>query len=169
MSLETRLDIVEGRIEGIFTWIRENPRPVLLAIGVFFISGASIAALSEYRTRAQELSQSDLGKVEMDFARAMGAVPGALAFMEPANPEQGERAREIALEGFKVVIAEHAGTRAAELGSIRAAEIEVDLARGEDAELRLVRLTGQLDEDDALRAVAPVSYTHLTLPTICSV
>ena len=153
-DLQARLEQVEGQAEGVFDWVRDNPRPVLLAIVVFVVGGSLIAGGYEFRVRAQLESQQELGRIESEFARAMGATPGAALFPEPANPEQGQRAREAALAGFAGVIDENSGSRAAEWAMLRVAEIQLDLGRGEVAVAQLDELADALAENDALRGVA---------------
>ncbi|NRA02969.1 MAG: hypothetical protein HRU00_10250 [Myxococcales bacterium] len=153
-SLPERIEGIEGQAEGLFGWIGDNPRPVLLAIAAFVVVGALIAGGYELWLGAQLESQQELGRIESEFARAMGAPPGALVFVEPANPDQGRRARESALGGLEGLIEQRAGSRAAELASLRAAEIELDLGRGDAVVARLDELTSELAEDDPLRGVA---------------
>lgn len=153
-GLEARLEGIEGSAEGVFGWIQDHPRPVLLAIAAFVLGGGLIAGGYELRRSAQEESYEELGRVESEFARAMGVAPGTSSVAEPANPEQGRRARESALSGLALVIESGPGTRAAELAQLRAAGIEVDLGRPDEAAARLAGLSDALDEDDALRGAA---------------
>jgi len=134
---EARAEGLEGRIEDVFEWAAAHSREVVIGIVSFLVIGGGIAAGWEWNRRAAEDAQLQLAETELAYSQAMGAGPRSIFPAEPANPDQGVRAREAALAGFEAVAREHEGSLAAELAGIRAAEIEIELGRAEAAEQRL--------------------------------
>ena len=151
---EARTEGLEGRIEDVFEWATAHARAVVIAIVSSLVIGGGIAAGWELARRAAEDAQRQLAEVELAYNQAMGAGPRTVFPAEPANPDQGVRAREGALAGFEAVAREHEGSVAAELAGIRAAEIEIELGRAEAAEQRLQRFSDAAGRDTLTRGVA---------------
>lgn len=152
----------EARLQAGFEWLASRPREVLGALLVLVISGAVGALAYEWVTRAESDAQEALARAERNLARALGGNTRAVLIPEPANAEQALAIRLEALESLVALIDEHGGTRAAELGSLRAAELEIDVKRHDSAEARLRRLVADLDTGDPLRAMALrlLAYVH---------
>lgn len=151
---EARAEGLEGRIEDVFEWATAHSRGVVIGIVSFLVIGGGIAAGWELNRRAAENAQRQLADVELAYNQAMGAGPRTVFPAEPANPEQGVRAREAALAGFEAVAREHEGSVAAELAGIRAAELEIELGRAVAAERRLQLLSDAAGRDALTRGVA---------------
>ncbi len=151
---EARAEGLEGRIEDVFEWATAHSRGVVIGIVSFLVIGGGIASAWELARRAAEDAQRQLAEVELAYNQAMGAGPRTVFPAEPANPDQGVRARESALAGFEAVGLEHEGSVAAELAGIRAAEIEIELGRVEAAEQRLQRFSDAVGLDTLPRGVA---------------
>ncbi len=151
---EARTEGFEGRIEDVFEWMTVHARGVVIGIVSFLVIGGGIAVRWELNRRAAEDAQRQLADVELAYNRAMGAGPRTVFPVEPANPDQGVRAREAALAEFELVAREHEGSVAAELAGIRAAEIEIELGRAGAAEQRLQRLSEAAGRDTLTRGVA---------------
>ncbi len=151
---EARAEGFEGRIEDVFEWITAHALQVVIGVIAFLAIGGSLAGAWEWSKRGAEAAQRQLAEAEIVYNQSMGAVPRAIFPPEPANPDQGVRAREAALEAFEAVAREHGGTVAAELAQVRAAEMELDLGRAAAAEQRLDALGESLDRDALVRGVA---------------
>jgi tetratricopeptide (TPR) repeat protein len=161
-----KLEGFEARLQSGFEWISAHPREVLTALGAALLAGLLVAGAWEWSQRREALGHEALGNVERQFIQAMGGdLRGDPIPTEPANSEQARNAREQALAGFTAVIAEHSGSRAAELAAVRAAEMEIDLGRTLDAVRQLEARLVELAPDDPLRAVALrlLAYAHETL------
>ena len=151
---EARASGFDAKMEAGFAWVAEHLRMVLIVLGVLLLAGVSVAISYEIRTSSENEAQLALALVEAGFARAMGSSVSDALVVEPANEAQATRGREEALGRFEAVVLDHRGTRAAQLAQLRAAEMEVDLARWRDAEARLGQLAGGVSGDDILRAMA---------------
>ncbi len=151
---EARAKGFDVKLEEAFDWLGENIRMVLAGLGVVLVMGAVAAGIYEFRSRQEGKAQFALAQVEVGFVRAMGSASQDFLVSEPANAEQALKGRQEALGRFDAVVLEFRGSRAAQVASVRAAEMEVGLERWPDAEQRLTRLSEKLGADDALRAVA---------------
>lgn len=151
---EARAEGFEGRIEDAFEWAADHAREVVIGIVAFLVVGGSIAGALEWNRRSAEAAQRQLAEAEVAFSVAMGAPPRTVFPSEPANPDQARRAREAALASFDEVAAQRAGSVAAQLAGIRAAEMEIELGRADAAEQRLAALADSLDSDAFTRGVA---------------
>lgn len=144
----------QASLERGFEWVNANARIVLVALGAFVVLGGLAAGIFEY-TRVRGTGALDaLATVERAFAQRMGASGGVVLIPEPANAEQAAKAREEALAGFAEVARLHAGSVAAQVAEIRAAELEIDLGRLDAARDRLRALGAGLAQDDPRRGVA---------------
>ncbi len=151
---EARAEGFEGLIEDVFEWITAHAREVITGVGAFLIVGGTAAGFWEWSRRQAAAAQAELATVEIAYNLAMGSSPRTVFTAEPANADRALRAREAALAGFQGVSDEHPGSVAAAIGQIRAAEMEVELDRGDAAQARLDALAAELDRDELMRGVA---------------
>jgi tetratricopeptide (TPR) repeat protein len=151
---EARAQGFDAKIEAAFDWLSARSRYVFGVLGTLLVAGAAVAGLYELNKNRQDAAELALAQVEYGFSVAMGSPIDEFLVSEPFNEEQARRAREEALAHFEAVVLDHRRTRAAQVASVRAAEMEVDLGRWSDAEARLGKLAAQLSRRDALRAVA---------------
>jgi tetratricopeptide (TPR) repeat protein len=144
----------EARLEDGFEWLEDNSRlVVILVIGAIAVGAASAGAYEWVERRALG-AQDALSRVERTYFESMGSEPGAFYVTEPANLERGRESREAALVGYELVMVDHAGSVAAEIAWLRAAEVEVDLGQLEAAETRLAQAPEVLSSGGALLATA---------------
>jgi len=140
------LEELEGAADRLGDWLEENLRIVIAAVvGVLVLAGAGAWILSARESSAKEASAA-LAKVRADYLSAMGASPGALDVPELANPQA---AAEISSEyrgRFDEVSERYAGTVAATLAAIEAAELA---RRAEGVEASLARLEQALESAPA--------------------
>lgn len=151
---ESRLEGFEARIQDAFAWANDHGREILIAIVAFLVVGGGVAGVYEWRKRAQADAQTELARIEARFTQAMGASSEELFIAEPANADQAKAARETAIRELDAFASERAGSAAAALAGIRAAELQIDLGLVDDAGARLDALVAGLSADDPRRAVA---------------
>ncbi len=151
---EAPLSGFDARLHQGFSWIQENAVSLGIGFGALLLLGVIIVSIVEYRDGSEAAAQTALINIELDFAQAMGAPPGAAIIEEPANEEIAKRSRETAISELDALIEEHSGSEAAIIAAIRAAEFEVDLGEAEAADARLAAVASQLADDDPRRAVA---------------
>jgi tetratricopeptide (TPR) repeat protein len=149
-----RLHGFEARLESVFAWLTESAREVTIAIVAFLVIGAGSAGLYEYWQHQERAAHTALAAVERQFIADGGIPAGDRLGSAGADSERVRTARENALANLEAMIEEHAGTNAAVVASIRAAEMEMDLDQLEAANTRLTALLEDLAEDDGLRGVA---------------
>lgn len=104
-------------------WVGENPIPVLLVLGALLAVAAGIGG-ARYLSRAsaQEASAA-FAVVQQSYLEAMGAQPGSLEVVEPANPEAARTVRLDHIERFLQVASEHEGTTGAVEARLEAADL----------------------------------------------
>jgi tetratricopeptide (TPR) repeat protein len=151
---ETRLAGFEARLQDGFAWANDHGREIVIAIVVFLVVGGAVAGVYEWRKRDQAAAQTELARIEARFAKAMGSNAEELFISEPANADQAKTAREAAIGELDAFAAAHGSAAAADLALIRAAELEVDLGKLDEAGARLDALVAELPADDPRRAVA---------------
>ncbi len=144
----------QATLERAFDWVNRNARAVLWALGLFIVIGGAAAAVFEYTRMRSARAASALSVVEAIYAREMGASPTTPLIPEPANPEHAARARADAIAGLEEVSRGYPGTLAAYMAEIRAAELEVDLVRLQDARDRLQALIASLEPGAAEKGIA---------------
>jgi tetratricopeptide (TPR) repeat protein len=144
----------EARLQAGFEWLGSRPREVLGTLLLLAVAGAGSALVYEWVTRAEGEAQEALARAERDLAKELGGDRRLILIPEPANPERALAVRLESLAAFEALIDQHSGTRAAEIASLRAAELEIDVDRPDSAEARLGRLGTDLDPDDPVRAMA---------------
>ncbi len=144
----------EARIQRGFEWIAAHPRQVIGALAAVLVVGGLAGGVWEWRSRRETSAQEALERAQRNLAQKLGGEPRLILIPEPANAEQARAAREASLAEFDRVAAERAGTRAADLARLRAAEVALDLGRRDDALARLTALTPELGASDPLRAIA---------------
>ncbi len=145
---------LEARLQTGFEWLSSRPREVLGTLLLLAVVGAGSGLAYEWLTRAESQAQEALARAERDLATELGGDSRLILIPEPANPQQALAVRLEALAAFEALIDQHAGTRAADFASLRAAELEIDVERRDSAEARLRRLDADLDPDDPVRAMA---------------
>ena len=145
---------LEARLQVGFEWLSSRPREVLGTLLLLAVVGAGSGLTYEWLTRAESQAQEALARAERDLATELGGDSRLILIPEPANPQQALAVRLEALAAFEALIDQHAGTRAADFASLRAAELEIDVERRDSAEARLRRLDADLDPDDPVRAMA---------------
>jgi tetratricopeptide (TPR) repeat protein len=151
---ETRAQGFDAKIEAAFDWLSARSRYVFGVLGTLLVAGAAVAGLYELNKNRQDAAELALAQVEYGFSVAMGSPIDEFLVPEPFNEDQARRAREEALAHFEAVVLDHRRSRAAQVASVRAAEMEVDLGRWSDAEARL----GKLQEEQGRFAEAGESY-----------
>lgn len=144
----------EATLQTGFDWAGEHPREVLAVIGAIVLGGALIAGVYEWQQRSRDSAARALEQIEQQFAGSMGADPRVALVPEPGDPEQARQSRERALTELVAFIEDRGSSRAAEFATVRAAEMEADLGRFEEAQWRLEELVDDLDPSDPIRAVA---------------
>ncbi len=151
---EARARGIDALLEAAFERVRIHFREIgLVAVGLLVV-GAAGAGFYELGKRRENAAQVVLAQIQTDMIKQMGGETRIAINPEPANAEQSRRAREAALERLDLLIEEEAGSAAAILAGIQAAEIEVDLGSYEGAAARLAALGYELDADDPRRAIA---------------
>jgi tetratricopeptide (TPR) repeat protein len=151
---ETRAQGFDAKLEAAFEWLGARSLYVIAVLGTLLVAGAAVAGFYELNKNRQDAAELALAQVGYGFAVAMGSPIEDFLISEPFSKEQARRAREEALAHFEAVVLDHRRTRTAQVASLRAAEMEVDLGRWSDAQARLAKLVAQLSRRDALRAVA---------------
>jgi predicted negative regulator of RcsB-dependent stress response len=151
---QTRLEGFEARLQDAFNWANEHAREIVLGAVVLLVVGGIASGIYEWQQRQAQAAETELAKIDADFASAMGSTPGEYFISEPANSEQATKARETSVGQLDEFIAKHPGTPVAALAGIKAAELEVDLGKLDAADPRLAKLADSLPADDARRAIA---------------
>src|SRR5512136_786655 len=123
---QARLEGFEARLQDAFAWANEHAREIVLGAVAVLLVGGIAAGIFEWRRRQSDAAETELAKIESEFANAMGAGPGEYFVPEPANAEQATKARETALGELDAFIQKQGATPLAALAGIKAAEIEVD-------------------------------------------
>jgi tetratricopeptide (TPR) repeat protein len=142
------IEEIESIAERGAQWIRDHLPLTIAALLIVLGTAAAIGGLAAHRTRGAEAASDAFDRVTVEFTRAMGAGPDALAVPELVNPEATveTRAAEIRsdfAEQFGAVAEEHAGTVAAALARLEQGNLSV--AAGEtDAAIEIWR--GAIDD-----------------------
>ena len=115
---------LESGLERITDWIRQNPIPLLAAVGILL---ASVAAWEFARSRAEnrEIEASNaFDEAQSGYLTAMGAEPGAVDVPQLANPEAAKRIRAEYVEKYRAVAEAHPGTLPAALAWLEVADLQ---------------------------------------------
>jgi predicted negative regulator of RcsB-dependent stress response len=151
---QARLEGFEARLQDAFAWANDHAREIVVGAGVVLLVGAIAAGIFEWQRRQADAAETELAKIDSEFANAMGASPGEYFVPEPANAEQATKARETAVGELDAFIQKQGTTPLGALAGIKAAELEVDLGKLDAADQRLAKLADSLGPDDPRRAIA---------------
>lgn len=127
------LEALQSRSERLGEWISANPAPILGVFGTVLVVALVIGLLGASRENRELASAERLADAQRDFRVAMGAEPGAVDFVEPANPEAARAAREAGVEQLQAVIDEDDTSSAAALAALDQGDLLVGLGRSEQA------------------------------------
>jgi hypothetical protein len=151
---EPRPTGLDGRIEDVVDWIGHHRRALGIGLGAIVALWVALALWGQASDTRREEASAELAAVEAAFAAEMGAQPGDALIPEPANAEQARKARETALAKFEALAKAHENTQIARHANLRSAELEVDLARLDAADARLIALIAELGDRDPLKGIA---------------
>jgi tetratricopeptide (TPR) repeat protein len=151
---QARLEGFEARLQDAFHWANEHAREIVMGALVLLLVGGIAAGIFEWRWRQIDSAETELARIDSEFANAMGAGPGEYFVPEPANAEQATQAREATLAELDAFIAKQGSSPLAAMAGIKAAELEVDLGKLDAADPRLAKIADSLGADDARRAIA---------------
>ena len=124
------LDELESFGDRMAEWAKSNITLILSAAAGILIAAAFWGFASQRVSEGESESASALAQVLGDYRVAMGATPGSIELVEPANPETGRRIRVEYVERFEQVAAEHAGTTAGALALLEAGKLTQKLGDG---------------------------------------
>ena len=166
------LQEIESAFDRLAEWATQNPAQVLGVLGSVLLVAAAVGLYGSFSHSRAEKAAAAVARVEADYRKAMGAAPGTLQIVEPANPEIARRTRrEFAARYLKVADA-HSKTAAAVrarleagslldaagdlTGAVSAWQKAVDEApNGSDLEvLAQIRLAGGLEREGEWKAAA---------------
>lgn len=135
-------------------WISSNPLPVLAGAALVLAAAGAFGGWRAWSAGREDRASLAAAEVERDYLKAMGAAPGSVEIVEPANPETGKNVRREYSEKFLAVAAEHPRSRAA--WSARIAAGDLLLAAGEIERAIEVwnEAVATLDRADAGRGLA---------------
>ena len=91
------LDALRSRSERAGSWISENPAPILGSLGAMLAVALALGILDSNREDSVRAAAESLASVQRTYRAAMGAEPGAVEIVEPANAEAALAAREAAV------------------------------------------------------------------------
>lgn len=150
---EGALARIEHGFEEAMHWGSEHWAVLLSVLIVLLVGGGAVAGFYEWSRAQRAQAFTDLAAIERELAEALPAGASEIGAPKPANPEIAEKAQLAALEAFGDLSRERSGTAPGFFAGVRAAEMEVDLGRFEDAEKRLAALL-ETPGDPIARATA---------------
>jgi predicted negative regulator of RcsB-dependent stress response len=124
---EETLHQIEEGFDKLAHWTSENRVVLAIVVGVVLLAAAGADLYRSHRESAGDEASAALAQVRSDYLAAMGAEPGAMTFVEPANPEVARSTRERFVKEFESVGHEHAGTTAGALALLEAGSIHQEL------------------------------------------
>jgi tetratricopeptide (TPR) repeat protein len=154
-AMETLHDI-ESVFDRTATWIATHPATVLSVLGTILLVAAAIGLSQAWSKRVATQAATAVAEVQSAYLRAMGAAPGSIEVVEPANPETARVVRMEYVEKFLEVGEEHAGTAAAVTALLEAGQLLEQVGDLEAALDAWQRARDQAPRRSALRAVALV-------------
>ena len=144
----------DARLESGFAWLAVHWQVALIVIGSLLLAGVVAASVYELRKSAESEAQFALSRIDDTFFRSMGSDIEAVLVQEPANPDRARQSRVAALAGYDQMIADHPGSRAADIARLQAAQMETELGLWDEAAFRLLEMGQELAAADPLRATA---------------
>lgn len=137
------LEEIDSGFERMARWVAEHSLVVAGAIGLVLVAGGAFELLRSRAERREVAASNALDEVHGAYLAAMGAQPGALVVPELANPEAASRIRAEYVEKYRSIAQSHAGTLAASLAWLEAADL---LAAQGDTDASLASLQSSLAE-----------------------
>ncbi len=147
------LEEIEGALDRVATWVTENPVPVLGTIGAVLLVAAVVGGGQALQRGSAEEASDALADAQADYLEAMGATPGTLDIVEPANPERARAIRDEYVERFLSVAEEHDGQAAAVIARLEAGALRAQLGDPEGA-LATLRDAAESGPGGELEAIA---------------
>jgi tetratricopeptide (TPR) repeat protein len=150
------LQEIEGVFDRVARRVAENPWQVLTVLALILIASASVSIWDWNRGRAETHASAAVARVQAAYLSAMGAAPGSLEVVEPANPETGRQVRREFVVRFTEVANEHAGTASAVLARMEAAALQTQAGDDEAALESWRRAAEEAENGSAIEGLALV-------------
>lgn len=155
-SAAATLDEIESLGDRLAQWVGENRIMVVSVAAAILVIAAGWGIFTSTRSQATEQASADLARVEREYLVAMGAAPGAIDIVEPANPETARNTRTEFEARFREVAEDHAGSASAVLAWIHVGTLQVELGN-RAAGIETWRTTAEgLAANELLRAIVLV-------------
>jgi len=152
-SAAATLDEIESLGDRLAEWVGANRIMVISVAAAILVSAAGWGIFTSTETQATEQASADLAQVEREYLVAMGAAPGDIDIVEPANPETARNTRTEFEGRFREVAEAHAGSASAALAWIHVGTLQLELGN-RAAGIETWRATADaLAADDQLRAI----------------
>lgn len=148
------LQEIEGVLDRVARWAAENPRQVLAVLALILIASASVSIWDWNRGRAETRASAAVARVQVAYLSAMGAAPGSLEVVEPANPETARQVRREFVARFTEVANEHAGTPSAVAARMEAAALQTQAGDDEAALESWRRAAEEAESGSAIEGLA---------------
>lgn len=114
-----------AEIESVFDraahWTAQNPGPVLAALAAILLTAAGLGTARYLGQRSSEAASEAVAEIQQSYFEAMGAPPGSVDVVEPANPETARTVRLEHAERFLEAAEAHEGTADAVTAQLEAA------------------------------------------------
>lgn len=127
------LEEIEQFGDRMVEFVSNNPRPVLLVLGLILLVAAVWGGWTQLRTSRYDKAAAALDQAQMDYAEAMGGHFTDLDIPEPANPETARKVRTQFAERYVKIAQEHPGTPTAPLALLDAGSLRAKLGEPEKA------------------------------------
>jgi hypothetical protein len=124
-------------IESVFDraaqWTSQNPAVVLAGTAAVLLLAASVGGYQAWRASAEADASAEVAAIQGEYLRAMGAKPGQLEILEPANAEAAAETRREYATRLLEAAERLAGTNAALSARLQAGGLLAELGDDEAA------------------------------------
>ncbi|MCG8591503.1 MAG: hypothetical protein MJE66_19585 [Proteobacteria bacterium] len=144
------LDTLGDRLAS---WTAANIRWVLTGAGLALALAAGTGLYLDQQQRRAEAAFDALAQAQTAFRDAMGAPEDSADIPEPANPETARAARTEAIERYRALAEEHAGTVAATVAWLEAGSLQEALGELDPALATWSGAVEGTEADQALRGI----------------
>jgi tetratricopeptide (TPR) repeat protein len=124
-------------IESIFDraahWVAHNPILVLASTGAVLLLAAAVGGYQTWRSHQEAKASAEVAAISADYLAAMGAKPGTIEILEPANAEAAAATRREYATRLGEAADRLSGTRAAVTARLQAGQLHAELGEREAA------------------------------------